>query len=105
MPGSKKCEICGTPFEGPTPKEVICEPCRHSLPQCDSCHIVMSILYGFLDSYAKTVGKLDICGHCNNELKEKGYLQVSEGRDNKYLLPSGEVVFEKPKQTKVSFSS
>jgi hypothetical protein len=44
--------------------------------------------YGFMEGFARKVGKYKICDWCNVELREKGSLHISESQ---YLLPSGRV--------------
>jgi len=44
--------------------------------------------YGYLERFARKVGKFKICAGCDYELRRKGYLPISETKD---LLPSGRV--------------
>lgn len=44
--------------------------------------------YGSLEGFARKVGKYQICGGCDCELKGKGFLHISE---TQYLFPSGKV--------------
>jgi hypothetical protein len=44
--------------------------------------------YGYLEGFARKVGKYGICGGCDCELRRKRFLHISESQ---YLLPSGRV--------------
>jgi hypothetical protein len=66
----------------------LCAKCRSRLPKCGSCRIVMAPEWGYLESFARKVGRFSICGGCDYELRRKGFLHISE---TQYLLPSGKV--------------
>lgn len=52
----------------------------------------MAPQYGSLESFARKVGKYNICTGCNYELGRKGFLHISE---TQWLLPSGRVKVKK----------
>jgi hypothetical protein len=83
---TKKCRRCGELFQDPF--QTVCDKCRRTLPKCGSCHIVIAPEYGYLESFARKVGKYKICTRCDYELRRKGFLHLSESQ---YLYPSGHV--------------
>jgi len=44
--------------------------------------------YDFLEGFARKVGKYSICGGCDYEIRNKGWLHITEVQ---YLFPSGRV--------------
>jgi hypothetical protein len=44
--------------------------------------------WGYLEGFTRRVGRFNICGGCDYEIKHKGFLHISE---TQYLLPSGRV--------------
>jgi len=48
--------------------------------------------YGYMEGFARKVGKYKICDSCNAVLITKGSLHISASQ---YLLPSGRVRVEK----------
>jgi len=48
----------------------------------------MASEYGYMESFARRVGKHRICGGCDYELRRKRSLHISE---TQWLLPSGRV--------------
>lgn len=95
-----KCARCGKKYDRFDGVERLCPKCRARLPRCDSCREVMAREWGYLEGFARKVGKYRICDSCNVELKKNGFLHIAGG---KYLLPSGRVkIKEVPAEDKVS---
>lgn len=44
--------------------------------------------HGYMESFARKVGKYNICTSCDVELRKNGFLHIS---DSQALLPSGDV--------------
>ncbi len=84
----KSCQKCGKPFNSPLRSQALCKKCESALPKCGICHTVMAKEDGYMEGFARKVGKYKICDCCNAELKAKGFLHISESQ---YLLPSGRV--------------
>ncbi len=87
LPG-KKCRGCGKPFKSFNPHDTLCANCQAKLPKCGICRVVMAPEHGYMEGFARKVGKYNICGGCDYGLKTKGFLHISESQ---YLLPSGRV--------------
>jgi hypothetical protein len=84
----KNCRICGQLFKSSYAFQDVCPKCESTLPKCDSCHTVMAKEYGYMEGFARKVGKYEICDWCDMELKNKRCLHISE---DELLLSSGRV--------------
>lgn len=89
-PPSKKCRICGRDFRGFYKRDPIevCQRCAAKLPKCGCCHIIIAPEYGYMERFARQVGRYRLCYHCSRELRRKKFLRISESL---CLLPSGKV--------------
>jgi len=83
-----KCRICGEFFKTQFSRIELCSKCWSKQPKCRSCHIIMAAQYGSLYSFARMVGHMKICSGCDEELRSKGCLRISE---TQFLLASGKV--------------
>ncbi len=67
----------------------LCEQCRKSLPQCDSCGAVIGAEWGYMQGYTKPIGRYHICGGCVVEMSKQHFLHPDA---NTYILPDGSTV-------------
>jgi len=84
----KSCQKCGKLFNSSLRSQALCKKCESALPKCGICHTVMARQYGYMEGFARKVGKYKICTSCDTELIVKGALRISASQ---LLLPSGRV--------------
>jgi hypothetical protein len=86
--GPKNCRICGKLFTSAYAFQDVCAKCESTLPRCDSCQTVMAREHGYMEGFARQVGRYKICTSCDVELIDNERLRISESQT---LLPSGRV--------------
>jgi len=102
MPSQKKkvpasnCEKCGKPLKLTNLYDNLCTKCRSHLPECFGCHAIMAPQYGYMYGPGRKVGKHEICSNCDYELNKKGYLHISHGKIDKFLMPNGRITITSP---------